>query len=91
MFAAKLPDYFPAQLRGGYREAIFEHPLRREITTTIVVNEVVDLGGVSFAFLLIEELAASATDAVRAFPWNVLDDEDAHGAAARNERAARES
>jgi glutamate dehydrogenase len=67
VFSAKLPDYFPTPLRDGYREAIFQHPLRREITTTMVVNEVVDRGGVSFAFRLIEELAASATDAVRAF------------------------
>jgi len=67
VFAAKLPDYFPTELRQRYHNAIFTHPLRREITTTMVVNEVVDAAGVSFAFRLTEELAASATDAVRAF------------------------
>jgi glutamate dehydrogenase len=67
VFAGKLPDYFPTPLRDRYRDAIFAHPLRREITTTMVVNEVVDGAGVSFAFRLDEELAAGATDAVRAF------------------------
>jgi glutamate dehydrogenase len=66
-YAGSLPDYFPTPLRQPYREAIFAHPLRREIVTTMVVNDVVDGGGVSYAYRLWEELSASATDAVRAY------------------------
>jgi glutamate dehydrogenase len=67
VFARRLPDYFPSRLRAEFRDAIGAHPLRREITTTLLVNEVVDGGGLSYAFRLAEELSASATDAVRAF------------------------
>ncbi len=71
VFARKLPEYFPTQLRerfgGGIGGAIGQHPLSRQITTTLVVNEVVDGGGVSYAFRLAEEMNATATDAVRAF------------------------
>jgi glutamate dehydrogenase len=67
VYARQLPRYFPTPLREGYHDAIFNHPLRREIITTAVVNDVVDGGGVSFCFRLNEELSASATDAVRAF------------------------
>ncbi len=67
VFARRLPEYFPTQLRERFAEAIHDHPLRRQITTTLVVNEVVDGGGVSYAFRLAEEMNATATDAVRAF------------------------
>jgi glutamate dehydrogenase len=67
VFARRLPEYFPTQLREQFGEAIHKHPLARQITTTLVVNEVVDGGGVSYAFRLAEEMNASATDAVRAF------------------------
>jgi glutamate dehydrogenase len=67
VFARRLPEYFPTQLRERFGKAISEHPLRRQITTTLLVNEVVDGAGISFAFRLAEETGASATDAVRAF------------------------
>ncbi|SHG89946.1 NAD-glutamate dehydrogenase [Streptoalloteichus hindustanus] len=66
-FARRLPEYFPAVLRERFGDGIANHPLRREITTTLLVNEVVDGGGISYAFRLAEEMTASATDAVRAF------------------------
>jgi glutamate dehydrogenase len=66
-FARRLPDYFPSQLRERYGDRIGAHPLRREIVTTMLVNEVVDGAGVSYAFRLAEEMSASATDAMRAF------------------------
>ncbi|SDG19471.1 glutamate dehydrogenase [Lentzea fradiae] len=66
-FARKLPDYFPSLLRERFGAAIPDHPLAREIITTVVVNEVVDGGGISYAFRLAEEMSASATDAVRAY------------------------
>jgi glutamate dehydrogenase len=67
VFARTLPAYFPSQLRDRFGDRIGAHPLRREITTTMLVNEVVDGGGVSYAFRLAEEMSASATDAVRAY------------------------
>ncbi|MEV6243332.1 NAD-glutamate dehydrogenase [Lentzea sp. NPDC051838] len=66
-FKNKLPDYFPTLLRERFGAAIPNHPLAKQIITTVVVNEVVDGGGVSFAFRLAEEMSASATDAVRAY------------------------
>jgi glutamate dehydrogenase len=67
VFARRLPEYFPSKVRENYEDAIAAHPLRKEIITTLLVNEVVDGGGVSYAFRLAEELSASATDAVRAY------------------------
>ncbi|PPK69008.1 NAD-glutamate dehydrogenase [Actinokineospora auranticolor] len=67
VFARRLPEYFPTQLRERFGPAIGAHPLRRQITTTLLVNEVVDGGGISYAFRLAEEISSSTTDAVRAF------------------------
>ncbi|WP_158846293.1 NAD-glutamate dehydrogenase [Saccharothrix deserti] len=67
VLARRLPDYFPSELRERFADAIAHHPLSREIITTVLVNEVVDGGGVSYAFRLAEEISASTTDAVRAY------------------------
>jgi glutamate dehydrogenase len=67
VFRGRLPQYFPAPLRDRFAGAIREHPLRREITTTLLVNDVVDAGGITYAYRLAEELAVSAPDAVRAY------------------------
>ncbi|HEV2780486.1 MAG TPA: NAD-glutamate dehydrogenase [Actinophytocola sp.] len=66
-FARRLPEYFPSQLRARFADAIPAHPLNRQITTTLLVNEVVDGAGVSYVFRLAEEMNATGTDAVRAF------------------------
>jgi glutamate dehydrogenase len=66
-FAGRLPEYFPNAVRERFPAAITNHPLRREIVTTMLVNEMVDGAGISYAFRLGEELSASAADAVRAF------------------------
>ncbi|WP_328611933.1 NAD-glutamate dehydrogenase [Amycolatopsis sp. NBC_00345] len=67
VFARRLPEYFPKPLRERFTEAIGQHPLRRQIITTLVTNELVDGGGISFVFRLMEEMNATATDAVRAY------------------------
>jgi glutamate dehydrogenase len=67
VFAGRLLEYFPTPLRERYPEAVAAHPLRREILTTVLVNEMVDGGGITFAFRLAEELAAEPVDALRAF------------------------
>jgi glutamate dehydrogenase len=66
-FAARLPEYFPQAVRERFAGAVRRHPLRREIVTTLLVNEMVDGGGITYAFRLGEELSATATDAVRAY------------------------
>ncbi|WP_113696735.1 NAD-glutamate dehydrogenase [Amycolatopsis albispora] len=67
VFARRLPDYFPKPLRERFGDAIADHPLHRQIVTTLLVNEVVDGAGLSYAFRLNEEMNATATDAVRAY------------------------
>jgi len=62
-----LAGYFPPALRERHPAAVAAHPLRREIVTTVLVNEVVDGGGGSFAFRLAEERSVGPGDAVRAF------------------------
>jgi glutamate dehydrogenase len=66
-FAGRLPEYFPRAVRERFAEAIGTHPLRREIVTTMLVNEMVDGAGMTYAFRLGEELSAGPTDAVRAY------------------------
>ena len=69
-FAHRLPDYFPRAMREGSavaRAAITEHPLAREIITTETVNELVNRAGLTFAFRLEEEMAATPNDAIRAY------------------------
>ena len=45
VFAARLPRYFPTLLRDQFGTEIRIHQLRREIITTMLVNDVVDAGG----------------------------------------------
>ncbi|NKY59840.1 NAD-glutamate dehydrogenase [Nocardia flavorosea] len=66
-FAAVLAEYFPTPLRDRFAAAIDRHRLRREIIATVAVNELVDYGGLTFAFQLTEEVGATTEDALRAF------------------------
>ncbi|WP_432835916.1 NAD-glutamate dehydrogenase [Dactylosporangium sp. CA-092794] len=61
-----LVEYFPTALRERFAEAMAEHPLRREIVTTAVVNEAVNRGGTSFFHRASEETGAGAADVLRA-------------------------
>src|SRR5690606_20638054 len=53
-----LVEYFPTPLRERFGDAIAQHPLRREIVTTMVVNDMVNRCGSTFAFRLNEETGA---------------------------------
>ena len=66
-FSQRLPEYFPRPLRERFPDAIAAHPLRREILTTLLVNETVDAAGMTYAFRMEDELGASPDDSVRAF------------------------
>ncbi|WP_234711834.1 NAD-glutamate dehydrogenase domain-containing protein [Mycolicibacterium setense] len=65
-FVALLTRYFPPTLRRRLGEPLPEHPLRREIIATSIVNRVLATSGLTFAFRLAEETGATATDIVRA-------------------------
>ncbi|WP_280396322.1 NAD-glutamate dehydrogenase [Nocardia brasiliensis] len=65
--ATVLPEYFPAGVRTRFLAAIRRHRLRREITTTMVVNDVIDNAGVSYPFRLAEQTGSTGDDAVRAY------------------------
>ena len=67
VFAARLPRYFPAQLRDHFVPDIRNHQLRREVVTTMLVNKVVDTGGLTFAYRVTEDVGVGYVDAVRTF------------------------
>jgi glutamate dehydrogenase len=67
VFASRLPRYFPAQLREHFGSDIRSHQLRREIVTTMLVNDVIDCGGITFVYRLIEDAGVNPLDAVRTF------------------------
>ncbi|GAA3489171.1 MULTISPECIES: NAD-glutamate dehydrogenase [Streptomyces] len=61
-----LHEYFPAPLREKFAEQIDAHALRREIITTVLVNDTVNTGGSTFLHRLREETGASIEEVVRA-------------------------
>ncbi|MFF4752987.1 NAD-glutamate dehydrogenase [Streptomyces sp. NPDC002514] len=61
-----LDTYFPKALRERFPERIDSHPLRREITTTVLVNDTVNTGGTTYLHRLREETGASLEEIVRA-------------------------
>jgi glutamate dehydrogenase len=63
---ALLHAYFPSALREQFAERIDTHPLRREITTTVLVNDTVNTGGTTYLHRLREETGASLEEIVRA-------------------------
>jgi glutamate dehydrogenase len=67
VFAARLPRYFPSALRDHFASDIRSHQLRREIVTTMLVNDLIDTGGISFAFRVAEDIGVSSVDAVRTY------------------------
>ncbi|WP_182898825.1 NAD-glutamate dehydrogenase [Microbispora sp. H10830] len=65
--ASWLVSYFPSALRDRFRAYMDSHPLRREIITTRIVNDVVNFGGTSLVYRFGEETGASTPDIVRAY------------------------
>jgi glutamate dehydrogenase len=64
--APLLAAYFPSLVRERFPQAIEEHPLRREIIVTQLVNEVVNGAGTTFWPRLAAETGARTTELVRA-------------------------
>ncbi|MGW6062190.1 NAD-glutamate dehydrogenase [Streptomyces sp. NPDC055189] len=61
-----LHAYFPKALREKFPEQVDGHALRREIVTTVLVNDTVNTGGSTFLHRLREETGASLEEIVRA-------------------------
>ena len=76
LLASDLPDdpyleldltaYFPKQIREGFDPQIKDHPLRREIIVTQVVNDLVNGAGMTYWPRLAGETGASAAELTRA-------------------------
>ncbi|GGV13759.1 NAD-glutamate dehydrogenase [Kitasatospora herbaricolor] len=64
-FRTALQEYFPSALRARFGEAIDAHALRREIITTLIVNDTINRGGCTFAFRLREETGATYEEIAR--------------------------
>ncbi|GIG60828.1 NAD-glutamate dehydrogenase [Longispora fulva] len=62
-----LSGYFPTPLRERYAADMHNHALRREIVTTVLVNDVVNRGGISFVFRAATETGADPADVLRAY------------------------
>ena len=65
-----LHEYFPHPMRERYAQEISGHQLRREIVATTLVNQMVNLSGISFDHRMTEQTGASVTDIGRA--WVVI-------------------
>ncbi|MET9908911.1 NAD-glutamate dehydrogenase [Streptomyces sp. NPDC006476] len=61
-----LHAYFPTALRAQFPQYMDNHPLRREIVTTVLVNDTVNTGGTTYLHRLREETGASLEEIVRA-------------------------
>ncbi len=67
VFASRLPQYFPKPLRERFTPEIRSHQLRREIVTTMLINDLVDTAGISYAFRTAEDVGVRPIDAVRTY------------------------
>ncbi|MEV5052425.1 NAD-glutamate dehydrogenase [Arthrobacter sp. LAR12-1-1.1] len=66
-FRRVLSGYFPRQLSERFEAELEDHPLRRQIVCTVVANDMINLGGITFAFRAIEETTATAPSVAKAF------------------------
>ena len=64
--ARELAEYFPTPLRTRFAQQMAQHPLRREIIATVVVNSMVNHAGITFVYRMAEETASSTADITRA-------------------------
>jgi glutamate dehydrogenase len=66
-FERVLRAYFPAQLVERYGNQLNDHPLRREIITTFVVNDMINRAGITFSFRTQEATGAGIDQIARAY------------------------
>lgn len=66
-FDSVIRSYFPAVLVERFGDWIARHPLRSQIISTLVANDMVDSGGITFVHRAIEETGASPVEVARAY------------------------
>jgi glutamate dehydrogenase len=66
-FRKVLDSYFPVQIVERYGGQLESHPLRREIITTVVVNDMINRGGITFVYRAGEEAGANPVEIARAY------------------------
>ena len=85
--SSALTEYFPSRLREEFGSQFDTHPLRGEIISTVICNELVNLAGITFVFRAMEETGANPIEVVRAAAvvieifgirqtWESINDED---------------
>jgi glutamate dehydrogenase len=62
-----LRGYFPGMVVERFGHVLADHPLRRELTATLVANDVVNSQGITFVSRVVAETGAEAADVVRAY------------------------
>jgi glutamate dehydrogenase len=65
--AADLRDYFPPAVRERFAAQIAAHPLHREITATVVTNDVVNRAGITFVNDMRARTGRGAPEAARGY------------------------
>ena len=65
--AGDLRGYFPAALRERFAAQIAAHPLRREITATVVTNDLVNRAGLTFVHDMRARTGRAAPDVARGY------------------------
>ncbi|HVB15767.1 MAG TPA: NAD-glutamate dehydrogenase [Stellaceae bacterium] len=65
--AGDLRNYFPPALRERFAAQIAAHPLRREITATVVTNDLVNRAGITFVHDLRARTGHDAADIARSY------------------------
>jgi glutamate dehydrogenase len=66
-FSRRLRDYFPKPVAERFADSIETHPLRRQIIATTLASDLVDRGGITFAFRAVEESGSDYESVARAF------------------------
>ena len=66
-FDRALRGYFPPQLVQRYGDRLADHPLRRPIITTVIVNDLINRGGITFSYRACEETSATPVEVARAY------------------------
>ncbi len=59
--------YFPHDIVERYDSILENHPLRREIITTVAVNDIINRGGITFVYRAQEETGATPAEIARAY------------------------
>jgi glutamate dehydrogenase len=66
-FHRALAGYFPPAIAARFADDLANHPLHREIITTVVVNDMINRSGTTFVHRAIEETGSDIAEITRAY------------------------